>query len=291
MGTYTLKQLGNITGINGDTIRVWEKRYGILTPQRTSTNRRKYDDDDLRKLLNISILYKHGYKISRIAAMKKKDINGIVTSIDSSDVDFELIIALFISAMNDFNEPVINELITKTIQEKGFENAFTNVLFPLLKKVGTLWSTGSLNVSTEHFLTAIIRRKLIVEIDKVMPQKIKRIKKFLLFLPESEHHELGLLFYSYIIIKNGHSVLYLGQSTPDDAVCEAIQKWNPGFVVTGILSELYLPGLQGLLKRLDRMPHEFIILAGGRLADVAVKLKHKNIYPLRTEKDLLQYLH
>lgn len=290
MGTYTLKHLESITGIKADTIRIWEKRYGIMMPHRTSTNRRKYNDDDLRKLLNISVLYKHGYKISRIAAMKKKELSGIISSVNGIDTDFELISALFIPAMNDFDEPVIDDLISKTINEKGFEDAFTQVIFPLLKKVGILWSTGSLSVSTEHFLTAIIRKRLIAEIDKVIPQKRRRRKKFLLFLPEFEHHELGLLFYSYIIIKNGHSVLYLGQATPDDAVSEAIQKWNPGFVITGILSEYYLPKLSGFLRRLHRMPRDFTILAGGRLADIAEKIKLKNLYPLRTEKDLLRYL-
>ena len=290
MGLYTLQNLENLTGIKADTIRVWEKRYGIMKPQRTATNRRRYDDDDLRKLLNITSLYNSGYKISRIAAMKDDEINKHALMVVGLYDNIESVTGIMIPAMNDFNEAVINDIIRQAILKMGFEAAFRQVIIPVLRKVGVLWSTGSLSVGTEHFITGIIRRKLFAEIETATPLSRKKKKKFLLFLPEHELHEIGLLFYSYLIFINGHNTLYLGQSTPLKAIDDTIRIWNPDYVVTGITSEIYISEPAAFLRKLREIPGKFYILAAGLLADKAREERLSRVYPVKTEKDLLFYI-
>lgn len=290
MGSYTLKNLENLTGIKADTIRIWENRYGILKPHRTLTNRRRYNDDDLRKLLNIISLYNNGYKISRIAAMNEGELSSCVLSVTDLYSEVESTAGLLIPAVNDFDEKAVNNIILKAIRKRGVESAFTQVVFPILKKVGILWSTGSLGVGTEHFLTSIIRKRLIAEIDAVTPLHIRKKKKFILFLPEYEQHELGLLFYHYLILRYGHDALYLGQSTPLSAIDETVRKWNPGYVLTGILTEINFPESADFLKKLRKIPGRFSILAAGLLADIAAEEKLPRVYPVRTEKDLLYFI-
>ncbi|MCJ7820912.1 MAG: MerR family transcriptional regulator, partial [Bacteroidales bacterium] len=165
MDRYTLSDLEKLTGIRSGTIRIWERRYRIIKPHRTETNRRWYDDDDLRRIINIAIIYRDGTKISKIATLSGSEIEEKVTAISREAMNPDTLVDSLIIAMTGFSENGVNEILLRSIIRMGFEKTFTDVVFPFLKRVGTMWQTGSANISAEHFITNLFRRRLIAAID------------------------------------------------------------------------------------------------------------------------------
>jgi MerR family transcriptional regulator, light-induced transcriptional regulator len=217
---YNIKDLEKLTGILAHTIRIWEKRYNLLEPRRTLTNIRYYNADDLKKLLNISILNKNGIKISRISEMSDDEITQKVIELTSRNSDVEDHIQSLIMAMFNLDLPRFEKLITISYINRGFENTYTKIIAPFLAKVGLLWQTGTINPAQEHFCANAIKRKLMVAIDGLLANYHNDSQHFVLFLPEDEYHEIGLLFGYYLIKKHHHKVTYLGQSVPLNSIDE-----------------------------------------------------------------------
>ncbi|MFW5979061.1 MAG: MerR family transcriptional regulator, partial [Bacteroidia bacterium] len=214
MATYSIRELEKLSGIKAHTIRIWEKRYKIIQPKRTGTNIRYYSNNDLKKLLNITILNRQGWKISDIAKLSDEELNRKVKDFSYDSKDTESQIEKLVIAMVDLDEVKFDQILSNAIMHDGFEQTIINLIFPFFKKIGLLWQTGSINPAQEHFVSNLFRQKLMVAIDNLKIPDRKDAKKFILFLPEKEFHELGLLFYSYLIKKSGHSVIYLGSSVP-----------------------------------------------------------------------------
>ena len=289
MTHYTLHELEKLTGILAATIRVWERRYNIIKPKRTGTNRRWYDDDDLRRLINISIIYHSGIKISKIAKYSESELIENVESLTEDSVISDTHIKSLIIAALSFNGNSVNEILLRSVISIGFEETFSNVVFPFLRRIGIMWHTGSANTGAEHFVTNILRGKLIAAIDSLPPANDTKRKRVIMFLPDNELHEMGLLFYSYLIRKWGHEVLYLGQATPFFALIEAGEKWHSDILVTGVLSELSVFEPEEYLNSLSTMFKSQKILVSGSLADKPVIEKYKYIYPIRSVSDLKKH--
>ena len=290
MGHYSLLDLVKLTGIQAATIRVWERRYNILKPHRTETNRRLYDDDDLRRLLNISTLYRNGVKISKIAAFSPSEIEEKVKNLTKDFITYDTSIDSMISAMISFNKHAVNEILLRSIINKGFEETFIGLVFPFLMRVGVLWQTGNLNTGAEHFISNILRKRLISAIDSLIPPDNLGKKRVIMYLPEHEQHELSLLFYEYLIIKMGNEVIYLGQSTPIDAVIEVNEKWNSDILVTGLISGVTFTQVQDYLNGLSHTFSKQKILVAGLLADEADKRNYPNVFSLRSVSNLKSHL-
>lgn len=272
MAKYTLNDLENLTGIKADTIRIWEMRYGILEAHRTSTNRRWYTDDDLVKLLNINLLSYHGLKISKIAQMPETEIREKAAVLANGNSDNSEEISQILIAMNRLDEKAVNDILLRSIANKGFEETFISIVFPFLNRVGTFWHTGSVDPGTEHFITAIFRKRLISALDGVHTNgSAAGRKKIMLFLPEGEWHELMLLFFAWVILKKGHQILYLGQSTPIESVFEMAKLWKPDAVLTGSMTMLPSDEPSVYLSRLTDGLRDIKIFAGGTLAKGAEK--------------------
>ncbi len=289
MGNYTLYELEKITGIPAATIRVWERRYNIIQPKRTATNRRWYDDDDMRRIINISILYHGGIKISKIANYTKSELVEKVEYMTRNSAITDTHIKSLIVAMLSFNSNAINEMLHRSVISIGFEETFSSLVFPFLRKVGIMWQTGSANAGAEHFVTNILRGKLIAAIDSLPSSNDPEKKRVIMFLPDNELHELGLLFYSYLIRKLGHEVLYLGQATPFHALTEANEKWQSDIIVTGTLSELSIVDPDRYISQLCTTFQSQKILISGTLTNNPVNEKHKNIYVVRSVSDLKKH--
>ena len=290
MRHYTLNELEKLTGILAATIRVWERRYNIMKPKRTDTNRRWYDDDDLRRLINISVIYHSGIKISKIAKYSESELEEKVELLTRDSVSSDTHINSLIVAMLSFNGNAVNEILLRSIINIGFEETFSNVVFPFLRRVGIMWHTGSVNTGAEHFITNIFRGRLISAIDSLPPANDPKRKRVIMYLPDNELHEMGLLFYSYLIRKFGHEVLYLGQATPFLALTEVNEKWHSDILVTGVLSDLSISEPQEYLNNLSSTFKSQKILVSGSLADEPVIEKYKNIYPIRSVSDLKKHL-
>lgn len=217
MNAFTIKDLENLSGIKAHTIRIWEQRYNFLKPQRTPTNIRYYSNEELKAILNIALLNKYGYKISHIGRMQQEEIcSRILTLADPRAVQ-ERIINDLVQEMVDMDMESFENTIRAYISSKGIERTINQIIFPFLEKIGILWQTGHIKPAQEHLVSNVIRQKLIAATE-VTVSHVKADKTFLLFLPEGEHHELGLLYMQYLLRSRGVKVFYLGANVPvDDA--------------------------------------------------------------------------
>ena len=235
MTKFTIKDLENLSGIKAHTIRIWEQRYSFLKPSRTDTNIRYYSNDDLKTILNISILNKYGYKISHINKMSVNDMQSRVAELNLTGAQQERIVNELIQVMVDLDISGFEKIIDKQIAANGIEKVILRLIFPFFERIGILWQTGHINPAQEHLTTNIIRQKLIVGIDQAKPVlKIKR--SFLLFLPEREHHELGLLLVYYLLKKRGAEVFYIGANVPLKDAQFVYETKKPDFIYIHLTS-------------------------------------------------------
>ncbi len=248
---YSIKDLEQLTGIKAHTLRIWEKRYGLVIPKRTNTNIRYYSDQNLKKLLNVAILNRHGLKISKIAKLENEELNEKIISVTSKLNDTASQIESLVIAMIELDENMFEKILTTSIINHGFEDTFLKILFPFFEKIGILWQIGTINPGQEHFISNLVRQKMIVAIDGlVMPTNMPGQKSFVLFLPEDELHEIGLLFYSYMLQKLGHQVIYLGQMLPFDDLKAIVKSQNPDALLTIFTSPVAKGDIESYIQKL-----------------------------------------
>ena len=212
---FSIKDLENLSGIKAHTIRIWEKRYNILEPMRSNTNIRNYDLSSLRKLLNIVLLHDYGYKISRIAEHSSEKMELLVREIITEKSAKSHAINAFKMAMINFDQGLFFNTYNNLLAEKSFREIFYDVVIPLMNEIGLLWQAGTLSPAQEHFMSYLIKQKLLINTEKLQILEPTRTDKvFVLYLPENEVHELGLMYLNYEILLNGYKTIYLGESVP-----------------------------------------------------------------------------
>ncbi|NVK03306.1 MAG: MerR family transcriptional regulator [Flavobacteriia bacterium] len=222
---YSIRDLEHLTGVKAHTIRVWEQRYEIVTPQRTDTNIRYYKDQDLKRLLNVAVLVHGGMKISKVAEMSDAERNALVLDASKYQGNHESQINGLKIAMLEFNENLFERILTNSMATIGSEQTFSKIIGGLIQQIGILWQTNTISVAHEHFASNLIRQKLYVAIDDVMgTMQTAGEKTYLLYLPADELHELGLLYLSYLLQNAGNRVIYLGQSVPLEYLFEVMNQ-------------------------------------------------------------------
>ncbi len=263
MSRYYIKDLETLSGIKAHTIRMWEKRYGIVTPMRTKTNIRYYSANDLKKILSVSILNRNGYKISRISKMTDSELHEHILKLSKSNSTHESTIENLILASIDLDEELFERIFAHLVNRLGFNDTLVEVIYPFFTKIGLLWLTGSVNPAQEHFVSNIVRQKLIVAIDGTTSSPGPDSKRFILFLPAGEWHELGLLFFQFIIKSANHEVIYLGQSVPLSDVVKISQVKNPDYLFTSITSSMPEKQLYDFLREISSYFHKQTIFISG----------------------------
>jgi DNA-binding transcriptional MerR regulator len=213
MTSYTIKDLETISGIKAHTIRIWEQRYHFLQPKRTETNIRTYSGEELKTILNVSLLNKYGFKISHIDKMSTDQIEEKILSLNQMEAQRERIVNGLIKEMISLNMANFEKLLDLNIAQKGIDRTITEVIFNFLERVGILWVTNHINPAQEHLATNILRQKIIVGIEK-LPSLLQYTKRVVLFMPEGEHHEIGLLYVHFLLKQRGIFVDYLGANVP-----------------------------------------------------------------------------
>ncbi len=263
MCVYSIKDLEHLSGIKAHTLRIWEQRYSFIKPKRTDTNIRYYSDEDLKLVLNISLLKNNGHKISKIAKMSENDIADEVYKITEKKLTYsEQIHALTIS-MVELNENRFEKIMGTNILQLGFERTMVNIIFPFLHRIGVLWQTGAINPAHEHFITNLVRQKLLVAIDGQFEDYSDTAKKFMLFLPDGELHEISLLFANYLIKARKNKTIYLGQSMPLSDLKEIYNKHKPEFMFSVITNSPSQDRIQGYINQLsEAFPESDILLTG-----------------------------
>lgn len=249
LNKYSIKDLEVLSGVKAHTIRIWEKRYGLLTPQRTTTNIRYYTDDDLRKIINVSLLIRNGHKISRIAAWDSEKMRSTVMELEQTSMPDHECADQMISAIINFDLRTFDRLVSDYIDKNGLEEAFQRVFFKFMEKLGVYWHAGAIYPAQEHFVFNFLRQKIIAEINQLgIAGEYSRT--ILFFLPEKEMHEMSLLFYSYLARKKNLNVIYLGAMVPLDDLEKISASVHVDQVFTAFVNPLPVEELREYLKKL-----------------------------------------
>jgi MerR family transcriptional regulator, light-induced transcriptional regulator len=271
---FSIKELEQLSGIKAHTIRIWEQRYGFLKPSRTETNIRTYSAGELKTLLTVALLNKYGYKISRIDEMHPHQRHQAL--LQQAEAQDEYLVNQLIGFMVDMDSVAFEEVLQQYIRQKGLEETISTLIFQFLQKVGILWQTNHINVAQEHITAHIVRQKIISAIDHLSTTHHEQ-PLFLLFLPEDEHHELGLLFVYYLLKKKGHPVLYLGASTPLDDVAYVVRIKKPSYVYLHLTSFPASAQFEKYLSHLSAVDSRLPILISGSVVSTYKKAVPVNV--------------
>ncbi|WP_343488398.1 MerR family transcriptional regulator [Allomuricauda sp. d1] len=224
--SFSIRDMENLSGIKAHTIRIWEKRYDLFQPERTTTNIRTYSLSSLQKLLNITLLYNNGYKISKIAKIQENEIPEIVKNLTIEKNENDSAINAFKLSMVNFDQSLFTRTYDSLLNKKSFREIFYEVFIPLLTELGLLWQTDTISPSHEHFITNLIKQKIYSETEKLQYDVPRKDAVFALFLPENEIHELGLLYINYEIVRSGYKSIYLGQTMPIESLNDLVKYYN-----------------------------------------------------------------
>ena len=261
MGEYKIRDLEQLTGIKAHTIRIWEQRYNLLEPSRSNTSVRYYSDEELAFILKVALLNKNGVKISRIAEMTYEEVNSRVEKLNLNNNSQDHYFEVLLLGLVQMDERLFSETLNELISEYGLFHTFDKFLLTFLDKIGIMWIVGSINPAQEHFVTHLIRQKIIVETDKIPITESDDV--YFIYLPENEWHELGVLFYNYVLRKERKKTIYLGQSLPLDSLFQCINKYKPSVLVTSVVTAMDDKSMEKYFSEIKKTYPDILIYAGG----------------------------
>lgn len=271
---FSIKNLENLSGIKAHTLRIWEKRYNLLEPERTDTNIRRYSLDSLRKLLNVTLLYNHGFKISKIASLNADEIPKLVRSIALKSNSEQVSINAFKLAMINFDYELFDSNYEEIQQHHDFEYIFMQIFMPLMKELGILWQTGAISPTHEHFITNLVKQKIYLQTERLQRDKAKNEDQpiFVLFLPENEIHELGILYLNFLILSKSYRTIFLGQSLQSSSL-QTLYSYDTTFNFVSYLTvepnkEEIMPFLKDFHKQLLENQKSKLILFGPQQVEI-----------------------
>jgi MerR family transcriptional regulator, light-induced transcriptional regulator len=289
MNRYSISDLEQLSGIKAHTIRVWERRYKGLKPMRSEGNTRYYDDKQLKRLLNVVSLSDTGRKISELFSLSETGLNALIDEQievkKPANPQFEHFIAKMIVEGLSYNEAEFEKYFSACLVRYGMRETYMNIIYPMLVRIALIWGQDVLCPAQEHFMSNLIKQKLLAAIDGLAyPANDK--KPWLLFLPEEEYHEIGLLFASYLIRLSGHKTIYLGSNVPFDSLKEAVRDTNPANMLCFMVHNRHLKPAQDYINNLSTLSKDIKIhLAGHEKLISQLKLK-KNVDWIKSVSDL-----
>ncbi len=280
MAHYSIKNLEEISNQKAHTIRIWEQRYGLLTPRRTDTNIRYYDDKQLKKLLNVCALMGEGMKISKISKLTDSQINDAIQKImdaaSEKEVQFQTIINQALIAVSAFDEMSFEKIFSNAILRFGLKDTYLKVIYPMLVRVGLMWSKDDIMPAQEHFFSNLIKQKLFASIDATpLPQTPDQT--WVLFLNEMEDHEIGLLMASYILRVHGKKVIYLGQKVPYDNITKVIDACKPTHLYTFYVKNYIEEDVKDLFSKLGKNYKNLQLCFSGKQSSLQETLKKNKV--------------
>ena len=261
MQTYSIADLEKLSGIKSHTIRIWEKRYNIVSPERSDTNIRAYNDDQLKKILNISFLINNGLKISKIASLSLDELSSKVISLTSNSASFEAQINSFVICSLQFDEPLFNRTYESLRKDYNLSFVYENVFIPTLRRIGALWSSGELFPAQEHFLSNLIKQKFYHAIEAV-DSPVRKNKKAYLFLPPWEDHDFALLYSHMILKENGFDIVNVGKTISFESILQCIEKIKPDILFTTFIVGQKVTLLQKFCDDLHNHSNTKLFFAG-----------------------------
>jgi DNA-binding transcriptional MerR regulator len=289
MQAFTIKDLENLSGIKAHTIRIWEHRYSFLNPSRTDTNIRYYSNEELKTILNIALLNKYGYKISHIDKMSVADVEETILSLSQIEAQEERTVNELIHCMVEMNVEGLEAILDHHIANKGIEKAINQIVFPFLERIGILWLTNHIIPAQEHLVSNIIRQKLIVGIDRI-PHNKQSKHSILLFLPEGEHHELGLLFVYYLLKSRGVKVIYLGANVPVKDMELVVKLKSPNSIFTHLTSVAYQFKFDRFLQQIQDCLPDMELTVSGHITKGYKKSLPENVHFYQSLSEVMAFI-
>jgi DNA-binding transcriptional MerR regulator len=290
MNKFSIKDIENLTGIKAHTLRIWEQRYGILQPKRTPTNIRYYDAEDLKLALRVALLNNFGYKISRIHQMNEAEMASLISKINDQEFRLQVLSNEMLEATLDMDMDRFEMVLNNNIRRYGFEQAVEQLIFLFLEKIGVMWLTDRLIPAQEHLASNILYRKIALAIEHLPPKEPDASPSVLLFLPEGEIHDLGLMYVHYLLRKFGKNPIYLGPNTPLNQAQQVVAVKKPEYVyihLTSVAEEF--DGNRYLQKVSQMFPATKVFVSGSML-----RRRHYNsfdnmrlLYNLKEVRDVL----
>lgn len=285
---YSMSQVETITGIKSHTLRIWERRYEFLKPKRTKSNIRFYSDQELRKLLNINLLINTGYRVSKIDQMTEEEFQTLVLELHANPSGkYADDINMLVLSMLNLNEEDFEVVFKRNVMRNGLLTTVTDLIYPFLDHVGILWSTFKAIPAQEHFISNLIRQKIISAIDSIPNPRIE-VPKIIFFLPEGETHEIGLLLATYIAKDLGWKIFYLGQNVPFDNIVEIQDTIKADLMMTILVN----PFNENFQNRLNNTMEaiNIPILVSGFFEENKINRLNSSIQFLKSPKDFIIYL-
>jgi len=291
MPYYSIKDIENLCDIKAHTIRIWEQRYNVVQAQRTNTNIRYYNDNQLKTFLHISLLNKNGYKISKIAKMDDAEIISNLNKLQEENTDCnDFSISKLCEAMIDLDEFKLDSIINDYIKNHDFEYTILKILIPFLSKVGKLWFTGSISIGYEHFISNFIRKKIISEINKLNFNNINHKGKVILYTKEKEHHELTLIMSDYLYRKNGFKTFYIGANTPFNSLKIIAKDISPDILTTVFTVNSSKKNNNDYIREMSKeFPNVKLIFCGKINITESFKY-YKNVYTFYHFNEIIEFI-
>jgi DNA-binding transcriptional MerR regulator len=289
MNAFTIKDLENLSGIKAHTIRIWEQRYSFLKPKRTVTNIRYYSNQELKTILNISLLHKYGFKISQIDKMNEQGVKEKIISLSTTEAQQERIVLELIKYMIDLDMEKFETVVDNYIKTRGIDKTITQIIFLFLDRIGILWCTNHIHPTQEHLVSNIIRQKLIVGIEGVVTH-LSLKKTVLLFLPEGEHHEMGLLYMHYLLKSRGIKVIYLGANSPLKDIEFVCKIKKPDFLYTHLTCIAGNFSFDKFLLQIHQSIPGVSLAVSGKLAQTHLHKTPPNVHFKRTISEVLEFV-
>ncbi len=288
---YSIKDLENFTQIKAHTIRIWEQRYGLLAPQRTSSNIRFYGENDLKKILNIKLLYTNGYKISKIAALSEQEIIDTAKELitDSEQDTTSKWVDKTLLKILEFDVEGLRKTLKTELKKYGMVSLYMNQILPLMENLGKLWQVNSIGIAHEHFFSGILKEFFLVEINKISTPKTAT-KKAMFFLHDDEEHEFGLLLFYYLMKKAGYICYYYGQKTPVSEIEEIQLQISPDVIVTSFTSKISDKTVKALNKFLLNLTKGSTVIVSGNQSSKIQEHTEKNLFVVNTMEKLNHFL-
>lgn len=290
MHSFTIKDLENLSGIKAHTIRIWEQRYSFLKPSRTDTNIRFYSNEELKKLLNVALLNKYGFKISHIDRMNEGEIKERILSLNQLEAQQERIVNTLIQNMVDLDMESFESTLNSFIAIRGIEKTILQIIFPYLEKIGILWMTNHINPAQEHLVSNIIRQKLISGTEDIN-NRVKINKSVLLFLPEGEYHELGLLFMNYLLKNRGVNTIYLGCSIPANDVEYVVKLKTPDYLYTHLTTVGPKFNFDKFITNVNKRFTDTPMIVSGQLTNTYEKKIYPPVYFKKTYSEVMEFVY
>ena len=275
---YPIKVVSQMTGLSVHVIRAWEKRYSVVEPDRTDTNRRLYSEEDIEKLKLLNDALRLGHHIGGVANLSLAELRSLLSKETKGTIEIK----------NDFtpvsSEKIVEEVLSESLEAiknydaKKLESILLNasakltqpiliesLIIPLVYKVGDLWHSGEIRVANEHLASSVIRGFLFNLLESYSLNDSAPV--MVTATPRGQEHELGALIAGVVAASSGWKVIYLGSNLPAEEIGAVVSHFNARVVALSIVypnDDIHLK--YELKKSKNLLPDGVSIIVGGRAA-------------------------